>query len=102
MFTCNGQLIEGEKVSYAFLAKTKTITMVSKTASVLWSNSIVKRHEAALCKILGNITYKHKTEVWNAPIFSLMALLPLDLNTEVHKQIEPSPPSEAVKKAISF
>ena len=38
----------------------KTMVMISKTASVLWSNSVIRRHDTELSKISSKITYEHK------------------------------------------
>ena len=54
-------------------------TQLTKTASVLWANSVFKRQDAVLSNISSNITYEHKMEIHYAPSMSCWSCYPLAL-----------------------
>ena len=76
------------KYHWLFLTGAQTLMMVTKTDSVLWTNSALKRLDAVLGKISNIITREYKMEVLSAPII---------LETEERLIWD-----EEIRKAISF
>ena len=58
--------------------------------------------DEVLSQILSNITYEHKMEMQNAPLFCWIELLPSDIIQKAVEKLSRVLCDEAVKKAVSL
>ena len=83
--------LEEAKCHELFLMEARTLMMMTKTASVMWVNYVLKRCDAVLSKIFSNLMLKNKMEL----LSSTLILKAVEESTWVLYD-------EDMRKAVSF
>ena len=76
--------------------------MISKMASVLWANTIVKHPDVFLSRLSLDMTFEHHMELKGTSNFPTKDLMPSDLILKVAEKSGLVFRTEAIRKAVSL